>query len=175
VLDGDLIDALVSGFIQPELVTLTVEEFDKELKKENSRKNLDRQKAAESKRPTQKELRAVEVSIQNIIKAISSFGPDFSSTFAAELRQLQSRKNTLEAQLGVSVEPLTLVLPNELRKYVLAKMADLRTLLLGAGQRPSKRSNSTSGSSLLRLCKAPTGGRLTPSTGQFPHFLDQPM
>ena len=103
----------------------------KELKKENSRKNLDRRNATESKRPLQKELRTVEAGIQNIVKAITSFGPDFSSTFAAELRQLQLRKNALAVQLDVSAEPLTLVVPNDLRKYVSAKMEDLRTLLLG--------------------------------------------
>lgn len=130
-LENQLMAALISQFLQPELIDLAIEEFDKELKKENSRKNLDRQNAAGSKRQMQKELRVVEVNIQNIIKAIGSFGPDFSSTFEAELRQLQSRKNTLAAQLGSSVEPLTLVLPNDLRQYVLAKTADLQTLLLG--------------------------------------------
>ena len=68
-LENQLLDALASRFLQPELVNLAVEEFDKELKKENPRKNLDRQKATESKRPLQKELPTVEAGIQNIVKA----------------------------------------------------------------------------------------------------------
>ena len=147
----------------------------KELKKENSRKNLDRRNATESKRPLQKELRTVEAGIQNIVKAITSFGPDFSSTFAAELRQLQLRKNALAVQLDVSAEPLTLVVPNDLRKYVSAKMEDLRTLLLGDRPAAKQAIQQYIGKLTLTPVQGPDGRQTYSVNGAISRFLAQTL
>ncbi len=130
-LENQFLGALVSRFLQPEMVDLAIKEFNEQLRGKNLQRDQDRQRAGASKRPLQKELQTVQHQLQNLVKAIAQLGLDSDPAFESQVRQLSSRRDTIATQLAVPAEPLTMVAPKDLRPYVLAKMEDLRGLLLG--------------------------------------------
>ena len=72
----------------------------------------------------------VQLGVQNIVKAIARFGPDFDSTFESQPHGLRSRESALKGKLEAAFVSLTVAAPMELGPYLLEKMDDLQNLLL---------------------------------------------
>ncbi len=139
------------------MIELAIDEFDKQLQQESSRMDTERKKAAMSRRSLEQQLHIVAHGIQNIVKAIRD-GREFGAVFQDELQQLESRPRSLKSKLDVSHKPLILAPRKDLRQYVLAKVEDLKAVLLGRiVPQPSARSNSTSESSPLHPSRLQPG------------------
>lgn len=130
-LENQLMGALVSRFLQPEIVDLAIEGFNEQLRAKNLQKDLERQKVAESERPLQKELQIVRQKLLNLAQAIATLGLDADPTFESQVRQLTARRDAITTQLtDFSEPPLKVVAMRNLRPFVLAKMGHLKELLL---------------------------------------------
>ena len=129
-LENQLLDALVLRFLQPEMIDLAIAELNQQLREKNRQMEVERQRASASKRPIEKEMGIVQLGVQNIVKAIARFGPDFDSTFESQPHGLRSRESALKGKLEAAFVSLTVAAPMELGPYLLEKMDDLQNLLL---------------------------------------------
>lgn len=112
------------------MIDLAIAELNQQLREKNRQMEVERQRASASKRPIEKEMGIVQLGVQNIVKAIARFGPDFDSTFESQPHGLRSRESALKGKLEAAFVSLTVAAPMELGPYLLEKMDDLQNLLL---------------------------------------------
>jgi len=130
-LEKQLIESLVTRFLQPEMIELAIAESDKQLQVDIARDEHARQKAKSSLPALQSEQRRIEKEINNLVDSLKLLGAEFGPTIVPELRRLQARKEAIKAQLDIPEICVPKIPKEQLRKFVLAKAKSLESVLLG--------------------------------------------
>jgi septal ring factor EnvC (AmiA/AmiB activator) len=130
-LEKQLIESLVTRFLQPEMIEMTIAEFDKQLQIDVQRSQRALQNAKSSMPALQIELRRIEKEINNLLDSLKRLGADFEPSIGPELRRLQDRKEAIKSQVNIPEIKMPQISKEQVRRFVLEKTKCLEAVLLG--------------------------------------------